>query len=567
MVFDYPRRRFHNEFANFRHHSFEEPLLPIDYENAFFDLQTECYYGENSYTSDDVLDDDFSLISGSAGIYDNASWLKFDNDMEDRREARENMFSKYDNMMAYHRKCELEDIIMKDEIRSQSTLNNLQHVYTGRSTLYCPAGAFLVMPNGQVHLTPPRKSIPTIDVSVPSGYQNASPLTPRQIEHETLKNQWCSRRNLSPCFADSDIRVRSSPEKHFQKVEKPLSWSSPMDCQTPVCPNDDELIPLIEKTLIKVRNVHPAACLHELHAQSRELFPNKPIFDMRKLATGKQKKGAFEVVCKFEFNGARLYTHHTERTKSDAKMNASRNMLRKLNSIPNLTIFLDDQRISSGAYSSFEHPRCQLLHLHDTNPTKYPLSPTFQPSVWRTLPRNRYKARCFNMLCHFQVDGEKLVTIGAAISKKQAIVQAARNMLKRLFPHVESVKDSQAENEPASEPMKSPWTCHFCKSFMTGRKPFLSHLTGRSHIQRMSELELNAEEENKILLAAAEEALKKKEELKRNMELKSSNQRDSAKLQSNKNDRFYHDKIAMNSSKKDSPDSEGTCKNVSTDRS
>jgi len=103
---------------------------------------------------------------------------------------------------------------------------------------------------------------------------------------------------------------------------------------------------------------------------------------------------------------------------------------------------------------------------------------------------------------------------------------------------------------------------------MTGRKPFLSHLTGRSHIQRMSELELNAEEENEILLAAAEEAFKKKEELKRkNMELKSSNQRDSAKLQSNKNDKLYHDKIALNSSKKDSPDSEGTCKNVSTDSS
>ena len=155
-----------------------------------------------------------------------------------------------------------------------------------------------------------------------------------------------------------------------------------MDCQPPNYPKDDELIPLMDKAMIKVRNVHPTACLHELHVQSRELFPKKPTFDTRKLAKGKQKKGAFVVVCKFEFNGARLYTHHMEQTKSDAKMNASRNMLRKLKSIPNLTILLDDERTTSGAFASFEHPRCQLLHLHDTNPDMYPLSPTFQPSLW-----------------------------------------------------------------------------------------------------------------------------------------------------------------------------------------
>merc|ERR1719403_70074 len=222
-----------------------------------------------------------------------------------------------------------------------------------------------------------------------------------------------------------------------------------------------------------------------------------------------------------------------EQTKSDAKMNAARNMLRKLKAIPNLNIVLDVERKNSGVFASFEHPRCQLLYLHDTNPELYPHSPSFQPSLWRTLPRCRKKSRCINMICHFQVGQEKHATIGAANNKKQAIVQAARNMLKRLFPYEENVKDSQAGSEQtSSDRMKTPWTCHFCKIFMTGRKPFLSHLTGRSHIQRMSELELNAEEENKILQAAAEEAWKKKEEAKRNAALKNCTQRGSAQHQS-----------------------------------
>jgi len=616
MVFESPRRRCNDDYMNFRHHSLEEPLLPIGYENALFDLQSECNFRENSYTSDDVLEDDFSLINGSGGIYDNSSWLKFDNYMEDRREPLENMFSKYENMMTYRRKCELEDIIMKEKIirsQSQSNLNNLQHVYKGNSRLYCPGGAVLIMPNGEIHLTPPGEVVPTIDVRMPRGHQTPVPFSPmRQNVDQTLKKQWCARRNSSPYFANSDASVRTldsvrqtpiqftpprptldrtlknqwcsrrngspyftnsemslrTPDKRLQKVEKPSSYRSPMDCQPPNYPEDDELIPLKHKTIIKVRNVHPTACLHELHVQSRELFPKKPTFDTRKLAKGKQKKGSFVVLCKFEFNGARMYTHHTEQTKSDAKMNASRNMLRKLKSIQNLSIVLDDERTNSGAFASFEHPRCQLLHLHDTNPEMYPLLPTFQPSLWRTLPRNRNKARCINMICHFQVGQERLATIGAANNKKQAIVQAARNMLKRLFPCEESVKDSQAENDQNSERMKTPWTCHFCKIFMTGRKPFLAHLSGRSHIQRMSELELNAEVENKILHAAAEEAWKKKEEVKRKAALKSCDQRESEQLQSDKNGEFYNNNSAMNSSSQDSQDSEeGTCKNASTSSS
>jgi len=616
MVFESPRRRFNDEYMNFHHHSLEEPLLPLGYENALFDLQSECNYRENSYTSDDVLDDDFSLINGSGGIYDNTSWLKFDNYMEDRREPLENKFSEYENMMSYHRKCQLEDIIMKEKIirsQSQANVNNLQHVHKGRTRLYCPGGAVLVMPNGEIHLTAPGEVVPTIDVRVPSRQQTPIPFVPlRQTVDQTLRNQWCARRNSSPYHTNSDFSVRTSEhtndhqspmqfsprrqnqdrtlknlwscrrnippyfancdmsmktsEPDLQKVEKPLSKRSPMDCQPPSYPADDELIPLEDKVVIKVRNVHPTACLHELHVQKRELFLKKPTFDTRKVAKGNQKKGAFVVVCEFEFNGARMYTHHREQTKSDAKMNASRNMLLKLKCIPNLTILLDDQRTTSGAFSSFQHPRCQLLHLHDTNPELYPLSPKFQPSLWRTLPRNRNKARCINMICHFQVGGEKLATIGAANNKKQAIVQAARKMLKRLFPCEESVTGKDDEDN-APERMKTPWTCHFCEIFMTGRKPFLSHLTGRSHIQRMSELELNAEVENKILHAAAEEASKKNEERKKKEALKSCDQRVTVQLQSNKNGESDNNS-AMNSCSQDSQDSEeGTCKNVSTSSS
>jgi len=50
---------------------------------------------------------------------------------------------------------------------------------------------------------------------------------------------------------------------------------------------------------------------------------------------------------------------------------------------------------------------------------------------------------------------------------------------------------------------------------MTGRKPFLSHLTGRRHIQRLSELGLNANEENRVLQQLADRAFEKKKEQKR----------------------------------------------------
>jgi len=587
MAFEFPGRRYDEDCVNYSHHASEEPLLPysntplcnsifsvdetrdIGYENALFDLQPEGNFRENSYTSDDVFDDDLSLMNASAGMYDVASWLKFDNCMEDLRETRDNMFSQYDNLMAYGRKfeLELEDDIMKEQIiRSRSNLNQIDPMKSGCSRLYCPGGAVLVMPNGDIHVTPSGQVVPTIDVRVP----NPPPMWGSQRHttmDQSLKRQWCSSRNSSG-YHTPDQRSRRGSSVHNSSMEKQQCWGSPMDCQIPNHPNDDELSPLMEKILIKVRNVHPTACLHELHVQRRELFPKKPIFNTTRFAAGAQKKRKFAVVCNFEFNGAKLYTYHMEQTKSDAKMNAARAMLRKLKEIPNLSILLDDVRIKAGAYASFEHPRCQLLHLHDTNPEMYPSSPTFEASVWRTTSRSRNKNRCINMTCHFQVGREKFATIGAANNKKQAVVHAARNMLKKIFPNQANAEDTQTGMElAASERKKTPWTCHFCEIFMTGRKPFLSHLTGRSHIQKMSELELNAEKENKILLATADEAFKKKEEEKRNAVSKNCTERVGAQLQPQKSKGFFDTNNVMNTSSQDSQESDGTCKNASTSSS
>jgi len=589
MVFESRRRRYNEDYMNFSHHSPKEPALPsfnkqlfnsnfvpdlknfddnrdYGYENVLYNLQPDGNYRDHSYTSDDVLDEDLSLMNGSAGMYDIASSLKFDNRMEDLRE-RDNMFSRYENIMAYRRKRQLEDIIMKERIiRSQNNVNNLEPINKGCPRLYCPGGAVLVMPNGDMHVSPPGQVVPMMDVRVPNGYP--SPVSYSQCQsamNQNLKRQWCSGRKSAGYHGTSNMRSRRNPSTHRPNVDKHFSWKSAMDCQLPNRLKDDKLTPLLKRVLIKVRNVHPTACLHELHVQKRELFPNKPTFNTTKFANGSRKKGSFAVVCNFEINGAKLYTCHSEQTKSDAKMNAARSMLRKLKAIPNLIIILDVERTNSGVFASFEHPRCQLLHLHDTNPEMYPMSPTFQASLWWTLPRSRNKTRCINMTCHFQVGREKLATIGAASNKKQAIVQAARNMLKRLFPNAENEEDSKTGNEQvASNRMNTPWTCHFCKIFMTGRKPFLAHLTGRSHVQRMSELELNAEEENKILQAKAEEAYKRKQEEKHNATSESSTQRESPQVQCNKNEGFFHKNSVMNTSSQDSQESEGTCKNTSS---
>jgi hypothetical protein len=584
MVFESRRRSYKDDYINFSYRYPEEAMPPYNrqslnsnfagdmkfcddardysYDNVLWDLQPERNYGEPSYVSDDILDEDLSLINGSSGMYD----IKFDNRMEDLRE-RDNMFCRYENIMAYRKKRQLEDIIMKERImRSRFVVDRQEPMKKGCSRLYCPGGAVLVTPNGDIHVSPPGQMVPMMDVRVPTGY--LSPVSHSQGQNmmdQTLRRQWCSGRKPSGYHENSNPRSRSSSSAQRLNVDKHFSWKSSMECQLSNRHKDDEITPLSKEVVIKVRNVHPTACLHELHVQRRELFPTKPTFNTTKFACGNRKKGSFAVVCNFEINGAKLYTCHNEQTKSDAKMNAARSMLRKLKAIANLSIILDVERTNSGVFASFEHPRCQLLHLHDTNPEMYPMSPTFQASLWWTLPRSRNKTRCINMTCHFQVGREKVATIGAANNKKQAIVQAARNMLKRLFPNVEDMEDSKMGSGLAAlDRMNTPWTCHFCKIFMTGRKPFLAHLTGRSHVQRMSELELNAEEENKILQAKAEEAYKKKQDEKHNAAMESSAQRKSPRVQSNKNEKFFHSNSAMNTSSNDSQESEGTCKNTSS---
>jgi len=266
-------------------------------------------------------------------------------------------------------------------------------------------------------------------------------------------------------------------------------------------------------------------------------------------------------MCNFKINGANLYAYHEEQNKTNAKMNAARNMLRKLKAIPNLSILLDEERTNSGAL--VEHPRCQLLHLHDTYPETYPVPPTFKGTNYWTQPRRRNEKRCINIICYFQIGRKKLVTIGAANKWKKAVVQAAQNMLELLFTKKEGMKNTLVP----SDRMKNPWTCHFCNIFMNGRKPFLSHLTGRLHIQRMTELKLNAEEENKILQLLAEEACKKNDEEKRNTNSNNSTQRACSQVRSNKNKRFHRHKNVVVSSLQNTEELEGITKNASSSKS
>jgi len=532
-----------------------DDITDIGYENSLcdlYDLQTEHSFMENSYTSDDAFDDDLSLMNGSVGMYD---ILKFGNSEKDGIEPTDRMFSQFENIAAYRRKLELElDVIMTEKIiRTQSTMNDWEPKSKGRSRLYCPGGELLVLPNGSVV-----PSVPAIDVRVPSGYPSPVPLSQRQGDmHQTLKRQWCSSRKSAGYRANSDMRWTKSSAVHNPNVRR----KSGMDSWTPMHIVDDEFTPLLEKTLIKVRNVHSTACLHELHVQQRELFPMKPTFTSTKFCKGNQNKGNFGIVCRFQFNGANMYTYHSDRTKSDAKMNASRSMLRKLKAIPNLTILLDDEK--SGLSSIFEHPRCQLLHLHDTHPEMYPISPIFQVDHQLGLPLSLDKPKTISMTCHFQVGKEKLTTTGTASNKKQAIVQAARYMLKQLFPNAADAVDSDARSkQTALDQKNTPWKCHVCKIFMTGRKPFLSHLAGRSHTQKLSQLELNAEEENKEIIAAAEAACKKLKEEKATP--RNRTQEVDSPLQVNKNEEFFDHSNVMNTSSIDSQGSEVIAKTITS---
>jgi len=317
-------------------------------------------------------------------------------------------------------------------------------------------------------------------------------------EDEALKRQWCSNRKTGS-YPEMKWTVRNQAQ---------------FECRPPPPPQDDLYEPLPENLLVKVRNIHPTPSLHELHVQHPEIFRQKPTFTSVQYGSAPQRRKRFAVLCQFEFNGATLYAQETAPTKSDAKLNAARAMIRKLKHRANVSITLKEESMRAAADSSLEHPRCRLLHLHDTQPEIYPQPPTFRASRCRT--QNIGKSWYTNMICYFQVGTDKLTTVGAAHNKKQAIVQAARNMLRLLALPQHSEKNNQLKVEyTPPDRTQTPWTCHFCKIFMTGRRPFMSHLMGRCHVQRLSELGLNAEDENKVLLEMAEKAFKEKEELKK----------------------------------------------------
>merc|ERR1719397_871835 len=343
--------------------------------------------------------------------------------------------------------------------------------------------------------------------------QAGQPQQTPNLEDWVLKRQWCSNRKTG-----SNPKMNSTVRNQPQLERRP-----------PPPPQDDLYEPLAENLLVWVRNIHPTPSLHELHVQHPEIFRQKPTFTSVQYGFTHQRRKRFAVLCQFWFNGATLYAQETGPTKSDAKLNAARAMIRKLKHTANVSITLKEESMRAAADTSLEHPRCRLLHLHDTMPNIYPQPPTFRASRSRSR-QNIGKSRYTNMICYFQVGSDKLTTVGAAHNKKQAIVQAARNMLRLLALPEHSDKNNQLKVEyTPPDRTQTPWTCHFCKIFMTGRRPFMSHLMGRCHVQRLSELGLNAEDENKVLQEMAEKAFKEKEELKKKNTAKNNSHKRSQK--------------------------------------
>jgi len=196
-------------------------------------------------------------------------------------------------------------------------------------------------------------------------------------------------------------------------------------------------------------------------------------------------------------------------------LNAARAMIRKLKYTANVIITLKDESKRAAADTSLEHPRCRLLHMHDMQPDLYPRPPVFRAT--KSLNGNDATHTCLqiNMACFYWVGNEKLKTVGAAHNKKQAIVQAARNMLQLLASPENNIKNVHKVEYIPPDRSQTPWKCHFCKIFMTGRRPFLSHLEGRCHKQRLSELGMNVDEENRLLRELAEKAFEKTERKKK----------------------------------------------------
>jgi len=468
-------------------------------------------------------------LDGGNYMDDTSSMFGFESDYL-LSEGDDGSIATYEKMCRYRRELDFQMMMRKKMVEMQvirdreierylkqnDEFNHRTGGYgarTRRNPLYRPSAPLLLMPNGEVHSneyntgklsgTNPNRAINQVewggqerrDSSQTGQLQKA--LNPKD---EVLKRQWCSSRNTGS-YAKMKSMVSNPPPRNTNVVLQP--------------PQDDLYEPLPENLLVKVRNIHPTPSLHELNVQHPEIFRQKPTFTSFQYGFTLQRRKRFAVLCQFEFNGATLYAQETAPTKSDAKLNAARAMIRKLKHTANVSITLREESMRASADSSLEQPRCRLLHLHDTQPEIYPQPPTFTAGRCRT-SQNIGKHRYMNMICYFQVGTDKLTTVGAAHNKKQAIVQAARNMLRLLALPEHSDKNNMLKVEyTPPDRTQTPWSCHFCKIFMTGRRPFMAHLMGKCHVQRLSELGLNAEDENKVLQEMAEKAFKEKEELKK----------------------------------------------------
>jgi len=575
MVFDSVQRLQESDFPNWS--QLEEPLISIDELEDGYGLMDsnnynhyfEEYMREKGFTpsenremhmrdnylfkSGDGTDDVLDLTNGW-NCMDDTSSIGFENDYFPNSVDDGNMAT-YKKMRKYRQELELQMMMLTKMAKKQEEMffryrenqkerhsqskqtdqknwrsdgtSNAPTRVTGNphAPLYRSAGGpVLLTPIGEFGTAQDNAPIQDADMQEqwpeqPRRTAAAQSVQPQQPQHpvdEALKRQWCAKRKVGSY---------QKPNKNSTKTQPQVDYHRP-----PQPPKDDVYDPLPENLIVKVRNIHPTPSLHELHVQHPELFKQKPIFSSVQYGYTLQRRKRFAVLCQFEFNGATLYAQETAPTKSDAKLNAARAMIRKLNNTANVSISLKEESMMAAADTSLEHPRCRLLHLHDTRPDLYPQPPTFRASRCRARQATVGKSRCTNMICYFQVGSNKLTTVGAAHNKKQAIVQAARNMLLLLSLPENNDKNNQIKVEyTPPDRTRSPWTCHFCKIFMTGRRPFLSHLMGRCHIQRLSELGLNAEDENSVLRDVAEKAFEEKEELKRKTALKNNNLKRSQK--------------------------------------
>jgi len=525
-----------------RDKTISDGLGDLGLKSSFAFTPEETREMQESYRFSHDLSDE--LLDAGSYMDDTSSMFGFESDYL-LSEVDDGNMATYEKMCKYRRELDLQMMMMKKMFEKQVVrdreieryLKQNEHynrrpaphygMPSRRNPMYRNGGSqLLLMPIGETNSTDndgllngsiASSGIPQSEVCSQWGGQdrrNAPPASqvPRapSPQDEALRRQWCSPRNAAPIIP---------------KVKAPVKTQQQLERRPPPPPQDDLYEPLPENLLVKVRNIHPTPSLHELHVQHPEVFRQKPTFTSVQYGFTLQRRKRFAVLCQFEFNGATLYAQETAPTKSDAKLNAARAMIRKLKHTANVSITLKEESMRAAADTSLEHPRCRLLHLHDTQPDIYPQPPTFRASRCRTR-QNIGKSRYTNMICYFQVGSDKLTTVGAAHNKKQAIVQAARNMLRLLALPEHSDKNNQLKVEyTPPDRTQTPWTCHFCKIFMTGRRPFMSHLMGRCHVQRLSELGLNAEDENKILQEMAEKAFKEKEELKKKNAAKNNTQK------------------------------------------